>query len=55
MTYIPSLLLAGVIAYAIGGPTHRALGTSLGALVDLIVFLLVFYFTNRFLRKLRDG
>jgi hypothetical protein len=55
MTYIPSFLLAGVIAYAISGPSHSALGTPLGALVDLIVFLLVFYFTNRILRKLKDG
>jgi len=55
MTYIPSFLLAGVIAYAISGPTHSALGAPLGALVDLMVFLVVFYFTNRLLRKLKDG
>lgn len=55
MTYIPSFLLAAVIAYAISNPTHSAFGTGLGALVDLIVFLLVFYFTNRILRKMKDG
>jgi hypothetical protein len=55
MTYIPSFLLAAVIAYAISATTHNAFGTALGALVDLIVFLAIFYFTNRLLRKIKDG
>ena len=55
MTMILSLLLAGVVTYVISGPTHAALGTRFGAFVDLLVYLTVFYFTNRTLRGLRDG
>jgi hypothetical protein len=54
MTTLANFLLAGVIAYAMRGPTHSALGTPLGALVDPIVFFLVFYLTNRFLRELKE-
>ena len=55
MTRIPSFLLAVVVAYALSSTTHSVLGTALGALVDLIVFAAVFYFTNRILRKIKDG
>jgi len=55
MTQIPSFLLAAVITYALSSTTHSVLGTALGALVDLIVFVAVFYFTNRILRKIKDG
>jgi uncharacterized membrane protein len=55
MTQIPSFLLAAVIAYALSSTTHSVLGTALGALVDLIVFVAVFYSTNRILRKIKDG
>ena len=55
MTLIPSLLLAGVVVFAISGPIHRALGIRLGAAVDLVAYFAVFYFTNRTLRRLRDG
>jgi hypothetical protein len=55
MTQIPSFLLAAVVTYVISATTHGALGTAFGALVDLIVFFAVFYFTNRLLRKIRNG
>lgn len=54
MTWILSFLLAGVVTYAISDTTHGALGTRLGALVDLLVYFAVFYFTNRALERLRD-
>ena len=55
MTYIPSVLLAGVVAYVLSDTTHGIFGTSLGAFVDLTIFIAILYFTNKFLRKLRDG
>jgi len=55
MTRFPSFLLAAVVAYAMSATTHRVLGTALGAVVDLIVFFAVYYFTNRILRKIKDG
>lgn len=55
MMQIPSLLLAAVITYVISSKTHSVLGTTLGALVDLLVFIAVFYFTDRILRNIKDG
>lgn len=54
MTQILSFLLAGVVVFALSGTVHEALGTRLGAAVDLLLYFGVFYFTNRMLRNLRD-
>jgi hypothetical protein len=54
VTQILSFLLAGVVVFALSGTVHEALGTRLGAAVDLLLYFGVFYFTNRMLRNLRD-
>jgi len=55
MTLISSLLLAGVLVFAVHGFVRQAFGPRLGAVVDLLLYLVVASFTNWGLRRLRDG
>ena len=55
MPLIAGLLLAGVVVFAVSGIVREAFGPRLGALIDLILYLLVASLTNWGLRRLRDG
>jgi hypothetical protein len=55
VTQFPSALLALALVYPLSRLTHRMLGTALGALADLVLFFVIFYYVNRYLRELRDG
>jgi len=55
VTQIPSAVLALALVYPLSRLTHRVLGTVLGALADVMLFFVIFYYVNRYLRELRDG
>ena len=55
MILISSLLLAGVLVFAVNGAVRQAFGPRLGAVIDLVLYLAIAAFTNWGLRRLRDG
>lgn len=49
-----SMIIASLAAYLFNGWLSASMDISIKAMLDLIVFILVYIFSNRYLKNLRD-